>query len=279
MVEHTLRKISKEKFTEIVKNSKCWADVMEACCFSRKGNTRGIKKRVNNWSLDVSHFLTGKTLIKKYTCKMDIDALREKLIEDCYHSTDGFKKQLFRFGLLEEKCYKCGLGPEWDGARLVLQLDHINGTNCDNRLENLRILCPNCHSQTDTYVGKKCKKDSKKCPDCGINIKRQSDRCISCYREFVKNNKITRQSIKNKCGCGKSITRKSKQCKDCAIKSLHIVDRPEECDLLTDISAVGFEPTGKKYKVTGNTIRKWCITYGLPSNTTELKEFLQNLDS
>lgn len=51
-------------------------------------------------------------------------------------------------------CTKCGQQPEWDGSKLTLELDHINGTHDDNRKENLRWLCPNCHSQTITYKGK-----------------------------------------------------------------------------------------------------------------------------
>lgn len=50
---------------------------------------------------------------------------------------------------------ECGQGPEWNGKILVLQLDHINGKNDDHRIENLRILCPNCHTQTPTYAGRR----------------------------------------------------------------------------------------------------------------------------
>lgn len=60
----------------------------------------------------------------------------------------------FKLGMLEESCDECGIGPEWNGSHIVLHLDHINGVNTDHRIENLRILCPNCHSQTETYCGK-----------------------------------------------------------------------------------------------------------------------------
>ena len=67
----------------------------------------------------------------------------------------GLKRRLLKEGLLENRCYLCGLAPEWNGSILVLQLDHINGLSWDWRIKNLRILCPNCHTQTSTYSNKK----------------------------------------------------------------------------------------------------------------------------
>lgn len=64
------------------------------------------------------------------------------------------KKRILEKQLLKYECECCGIGDEWNGETLVLQLDHINGVNNDDRLENLRFLCPNCHSQQHTYAGK-----------------------------------------------------------------------------------------------------------------------------
>lgn len=65
------------------------------------------------------------------------------------------KKRCLDNGWLENKCAFCGTGPVWNGKPLTLQLDHINGKNNDHRIENLRILCPNCHTQTETYAGRR----------------------------------------------------------------------------------------------------------------------------
>lgn len=70
-------------------------------------------------------------------------------------NTTHLKNRLFAEGLLEKSCEWCGLQGWWGRDRLVLELDHINGNRKDNRLENLRILCPNCHSQTPTFRGRK----------------------------------------------------------------------------------------------------------------------------
>ena len=61
------------------------------------------------------------------------------------------KKRLIREGRLKNRCVHCGIGPVWRGKPLTLEMDHINGDNCDNRLHNLRILCLNCHAQTPTF--------------------------------------------------------------------------------------------------------------------------------
>jgi hypothetical protein len=86
--------------------------------------------------------------------------LSEILIEkSTYSNIARLKIRLLREGLLEAKCYGEGCGlTEWKGKPISLQLDHINGENFDHRIENLRLLCPNCHSQTDTFGGKNKRK-------------------------------------------------------------------------------------------------------------------------
>lgn len=98
-------------------------------------------------------------------------------------STGSLKYRLVQEGYKELKCEECGLGEEWNGKLLVLELDHINGNSKDNRLENLRILCPNCHSQTPTFRGRKNKVFIEP-------IIKQKVLKISKHKEKVEKNKI-----------------------------------------------------------------------------------------
>lgn len=78
----------------------------------------------------------------------------EGFVENSTLSNGAAKNVLREYLNIEEKCDECGLSDIWNDKKLELHLDHINGNNTDFRKENLRFLCPNCHSQTDTYCGK-----------------------------------------------------------------------------------------------------------------------------
>ena len=96
---------------------------------------------------------SGKGTSKKYNGK---HFLTEDILAGKHpsYTTAKVKKRLIDEGYMKCECVWCGVKDTWNGKPIVLHLDHINGVNNDHRLENLRLLCPNCHSQTDTYAGK-----------------------------------------------------------------------------------------------------------------------------
>ena len=88
--------------------------------------------------------------------------LDEILIEHSPINRTILRRYLQNFNVIPYICAICGNDGYWNGEQLSLQIDHINGINDDNRKENLRWLCPNCHSQTNTFGGRNIKKDSQK---------------------------------------------------------------------------------------------------------------------
>lgn len=118
------------------------------------GNYKSVQKHIERLGLPTNHML-GKSWAKgQATESRPRIELADALVENSpYGKTSSLKRRLVREGLLVSECATCKI-TDWLGEPLVLHLDHVNGRNNDNRIENLRLLCPNCHSQTDTYCGR-----------------------------------------------------------------------------------------------------------------------------
>lgn len=147
--------ITDEDFALAVKNNYSIRDVLGCLGYSRSSGSMGvrIRKRIEELNLDISHFYTdAKSIERASRAKYSIE---EILIQNSsYENISSLKKRLIKEGLLEYKCEICGDTGSWNGMPLTLQLEHKNGIHNDHRIENLCFLCPNCHSQTDTYSGR-----------------------------------------------------------------------------------------------------------------------------
>lgn len=145
---------SDEEFIDIVQSSSNFTDCCRKIGLSINGSNgrNQIKKRCEELNLSYNHFYITAAERRKGKPRY---SLEEILIENSpYANRSALKQRLIKEGLLEYKCAICNNDGNWNGKPLSLQLDHINGINNDNRLENLRLLCPNCHSQTSTFSGK-----------------------------------------------------------------------------------------------------------------------------
>lgn len=149
-MENKIYKLSDEQFVELLKKSSTISEVLFKLGYTVKGNSWGysqVKRRMDDLNLDHSIF-KGKSAIK--TTKLNNIKKEDILKENCKHQRIVLRRYIIKNNLIPYKCAICGC-TEWQGKTLSLELDHINGINNDNRLENLRFLCPNCHSQTSTY--------------------------------------------------------------------------------------------------------------------------------
>jgi 5-methylcytosine-specific restriction endonuclease McrA len=212
------------------------------------GNYRSLDKHLARLGLDISHFTPRQVSVAKRSIPLD-----EILVEDStYISTHSLKRRLLKEGVLEEVCHECGI-QEWQGKPLSLHLDHINGKSQDNRLENLRLLCPNCHSQTPTYAGKALRKPSNTCVDCGTEIARRSTRCRSCqWQADPKDYQCL--------DCGTKVLRKNKRCRPCSSKARlgknTRVEWPPVEELRQMVAETSYVEAGRRLGVSDNAVRK-----------------------
>jgi hypothetical protein len=200
-----------------------------------------LKKYAALWSIPTDHFdPDGARLAGLQAAHRRATPLAELLVEGRFTQGARLKARLYEAGLKQPRCELCGQGEEWRGRRMSLILDHVNGVRSDNRLENLRIVCPNCNATLDTHCGRNAAfVGRRECARCGVEFRPKRSRQRYCSRA-------------------------------CAIRApkegrprpnLRRVDRPPYEHLLAEIAELGYVGVGRKYGVSDNAVRKWRLAY------------------
>ncbi len=149
------KKWTQSDLIKAAKESRSFRQVIEKLgLIPAGGNYDQVKRYLSDLKIDISHF-TGRAWSRglnhpgKY-----VQILEEVLVKGSSYQSFKLKKRLYRAGLKKARCEECGWAKKSEDGRIPLELDHVNGDKQDNRLVNLRILCPNCHSLKPTHRGR-----------------------------------------------------------------------------------------------------------------------------
>lgn len=227
-----------DELKEMVANSTSIQELSKKIGYATKGSVSTILDRLNKYDISIEHF-TGQA-------KTKVQRTPENTFIENSTATQAALRRLYRKGnYTPYQCAICGLPPFWNDKELTLTLDHINGINNDDRLENLRWVCPNCDRQLDTFSGR------------------------NPHKKISYNSSEPRYCI----DCGKLISYGSIRCSECAGKINRKVERPtkeELYNLLVEYRG-NFTLIGRTYKVSDNAIRRWCDSYDIPRHSSDYR--------
>lgn len=200
-------------------------------------NTDTVKKRLEWYGITTEHFHATKPT--KRTPK-------NVFVSNSTAGQNTLRRWYKKGNYTQYVCSICGQEPVWMGKQLTLILDHINGNNRDDRLENLRWVCPNCNQQLETTNGKNLKRPVKimpknYCIDCNKEILQCSKRCTEC---MIRHKKLNSKKI--------------------------LVDRDE---LKRLVRSEPFEQVGREFGVSGNAVKKWCRSMNIPSRKIDIESY------
>jgi hypothetical protein len=218
---------------DAIGRARCWTEALALLGYRNAGGNAGtVKKYAARWGISIDHFDPRAVMLEALARgrqNRNGIPLDEILVKHSTYSRGRLKNRLFEAGLKRRKCELCGQGERWRGRVMSLILDHINGVPDDNRLQNLRIVCPNCAATFDTH--------------CGRNLPRRRE-CVGCGGIFAPRT-IQQRYCSFRCFTGARTRGAGK------------VERPPYEQLLKEIQETSYLAVGRKYGVSDNAIRKW----------------------
>jgi hypothetical protein len=229
--------------------SKSWAESLRRLGLCPTGGAwRVLKKHAAAWKISTDHFDPGTARGANLKCKAR--PLAEVLVANSTYGRQHVKRRLLTEGLKEPRCELCGQDEMWQGRPMSMILDHINGVRDDHRLENLRMVCPNCAATLDTHCGRRNR------------IERARRACLHCNKSFVPAYAKQRYCSRpcgvrwDRSSCGKRAGRRG-----VPVPDARKVDRPPYEQLIREIEVTSYLAVGRKYGVSDNAVRKWVRFY------------------
>ena len=241
---------TEEEARAAIAASKSWAESLRRLGLCSTGGAwRILKKYAEIWKIRTDHFDPEAGRIENL--RKTQRPLSEVLVANSTYPRKDVKRRLLAEGLREPRCELCGQGEIWQGRPMSMILDHINGVRDDHRLENLRMVCPNCAATLDTHCGRRNR------------IERARRPCRRCEREFVPAYNKQRYCSR---ACGvrwdRSTTRRSQRgLRGVATPDSRKAERPPYEQLMVEIEATSYLAVGRKYGVSDNAVRKWVLFY------------------
>lgn len=222
-----------------MREASCWADALRYLGYAVKGaNYRTVQGWAKRWDISADPFDPNQG--RRRGSRATAQPLEEVLVENSSYARGKLKERLFATGLKQPICEMCGLDEFWHGNRMALVLDHINGVSNDHRLENLRIVCPNCAATLDTHCGRTCPASAS------------ARAAVAPSRRGTSVTGTAARSAGGRWPVSTYVASLSRRDK---------VPRPSHAQLLADLRSLSFLAVGRKYGVSDNAVRKWLRWY------------------